>query len=121
MLVVLAGCGGSGPSTGFNPAATTSPSHTYFLSSPLLGGFSITLVSSAAIPTRLFTGLKIVRRAAGPPKCWIRRAVHGLQGQWAFLNGNLLTLKINGSGLPMTALCSRLRNSPFNPSDLTRG
>ena len=121
VAVVLAGCGSSGTHAGFDPSATTNDSHTYFLTSPMLGGFSVTVVSSVAIPAKFFTGLTAVRHAWGKPRCWMVRTVHGLQGRSAFMNGQLVTLKLNGTSPRVAALCAHLKKVPFNPSTIAPG
>jgi hypothetical protein len=120
--VVLAGCGGSGPQRQFDTSATTNHSHTYFLASRKRPRFSVIVVSSVAIPVRYFTGLKPVRRAAGRPRCAVLgRAIHGLGGPLAFMNGQLVTVKLNGSGPLLTRFCAHLRNAPFDPSTIATG
>jgi hypothetical protein len=118
--LVLAGCGGSGPHRQFDSSATTNRPHTYFLASRNLG-VSVIVVSSVAIPARFFTGLKPVRRARGKPRCAVGRAVHGLGGRLAFMNGQLVTVKLNGSGPLLTRLCAHLRTAPFDPSTIVTG
>ena len=120
--VTASACGGSGPHRQFDSSATTNPPHTYFLTSQRLPRFSVIVVSSVAIPTRYFTGLKPVKRATGKPRCAVLgKAVHGLGGPLAFMNGQLVTVKLNGSGPLLTRLCAHLRNAPFDPSTIATG
>ena len=115
VLLILAGCGGGGVGGG---SSISSGTHTYILGFPMLEGFDLTVVSPVAIPTNAFTGMKVVGRAVGPPKCSLVRTVHGLRGRSAILNGQTLTLKVNGSGPLASVLCSHLKTVPFNPSNI---
>jgi hypothetical protein len=118
VAVALSGCGGGGG------GARNGSSHTYVLAAPANNaagsGIYVTIVSPVAIPASLLTknGARIVGQARGQQACPITKTGHGGHGEFAFLNGKTLTVKISGSNPSLSMICAVLKKTPFNPSQI---
>lgn len=110
-LVGLLGCGGS---------RGTSPSggHTYVYVPPGQKGVYVTLVSPVAIPANKLRnkGFKVVAQAKGPHGCSITKSIQGGHGRNAYLNGKMLTVKVNGSDPVTQSLCEVFTTERFVPA-----
>jgi hypothetical protein len=114
--LLLAGCGGG----------RSAESHAYVFARPEAGnlakGVSVTVVSPVAIPGWrshiVESGTHKAFHAAGPQACSYTKHVQGLHGAWASLNGQTVTVKVNGSSQLVSTVCSTLKESAFDPSSI---
>jgi len=106
----LLGCGGS---------RGTSPSggHTIVVVPPGQKGVYFTIVSPVAIPANKLRnkGDKVVAQAKGPQACSITKPIRGGHGNHAYLNGQAVTVKVNGSNPVTHSLCQAFRTERFIP------
>jgi hypothetical protein len=109
-LVGLLGCGGS---RGTSPSGA----HTYVYV-PFGQSVYVTLVSPVAIPARKLRnkGIKVVAQAKGPRDCSITKSIQGGHGRNAYLNGKMLTVKVNGSDPVTQNLCEVFTTERFVPA-----
>lgn len=122
IALVLAGCGGGG--------GGGSSSHTYIVTpsatsgeGALAKGIYLTIVSPVAFPQSVLDKAKksvtFVAHATGPEVCSQSKKIQGEKGKYADLNGETVTVKVNGSN-PLTSLvCSGLKKQTgFDPTNV---
>jgi hypothetical protein len=118
---VVTGCGGGG--------GAGSSSHTYIVTpsatsgeGALAKGIYLTIVSPVAFPQSVLDKAKksvtFVEQATGPEVCSQSKKIQGVKGKYADLNGETVTVKVNGSN-PLTSLvCSGLKKQAgFDPTN----
>jgi hypothetical protein len=114
VAAVLAGCGsGSGRSHSYVVVPTGN--------GVVAKGVYITLVSPVAIPARVLktSGVNIVAEPRGPQVCSYTKPFQGLPNTAAFLNGKIVTLRLNGSIPLVKVLCSILKKGrTFSPTSI---
>ena len=124
MALVLTGCGGGGGG---------SSSHTYIVTpsatsgaGALAKGIYLTIDSPVAFPQSVLDKAKksvtFVENAKGPEVCSQSKKIEGVKGKYADLNGQTVTVKVNGSN-PFTSLvCSGLKKQgSFDPTNVGTG
>jgi hypothetical protein len=71
----------------------------------------VTLVSPVAIPANVLRRSgRLVAQAKGPQECSYTRPLAGFGGNATYLNGKVVTLKVNGSNRITAEMCSQIKN-----------
>jgi len=85
-------------------------------------GIYLTIVSPVALPQGLFDEMNMsvtLDQPVGPEICSYSEPVRGITGQYAFLNGTRLAVRVSGLNPLSSAVCSGHPRVAFNPAGTT--
>jgi hypothetical protein len=78
--------------------------------------------SPVAIPQSILDKAKknvtFVDNAVGKEVCSESKKIEGVKGKYADLNGQTVTLKVNGSNPFISQVCTALQKAKFNPTSI---
>ena len=119
-ILVLAGCGAGCASPGQStyiviPSATGA-------SGALAAGIYVTFVTPIPLSPSALNSMKkkvtFVETALGPQVCAYSKKIRGVTGKYAYLNGQSVTIKLNGTNPLIGIICSAIQKSGFNPMNI---
>jgi hypothetical protein len=87
-------------------------------------GVYITIVSPVELPRSILNrarrSVRFVNHVVGTQVCSYSKTIQGATGQFAYLNGTTVALKVNGSNPFTVSYCAALQKSRFNPTNIGR-